>query len=154
MINRKNKKAFTLLELIFVIVIIGVMVGVGSSAFKPKYLIDDSNFILAKIKEAQYKGIGFEHLNFDGSVMGGYDDRGCITFSKANLSQENYKIKVELSGDLKDAKVCFDSQGRPREDSFNGSLISTKEELVLSFAGDSKKISIMPLTGYSYISDN
>jgi len=58
------KKAYTLIELIFVIIIIGIMSAVGASAFKPTYLRDDTNFIQAKIKQAQFLGIGYNHIAF------------------------------------------------------------------------------------------
>jgi len=151
------KKAFTLLELIFAIVIIAVMAGVGSSAFKPKYLIDDTNFIVSKIKEAQYRGIGYEHLNFSGVIN---NDIGCITFDKANLDENatnsneiNYKIHVDFvdlaSNDLKDNRICFDSKGRPHIASFNGTLLNEKWELKLKYSNETKTITMQPITGYT-----
>ena len=64
------KNAYTLVELIFVIVIIGVLAGVASTSFKSDYLRADMNYIAAKIKEAQYKGIGFEHKVFGTDYRG------------------------------------------------------------------------------------
>ena len=150
-----RKKAFTLLELIFVIVVIGIMVGVGSSAFKPTYLIDDTNFILLKIKEAQYEAIGFERRTFGGGLMAGHEDSGCVTFTKASLEENaitaneiNYKLRVELSGELNGKKICFDSKGAPRVGAFNGTALETQETLTLTYSGESKNIVIEPRTGY------
>jgi prepilin-type N-terminal cleavage/methylation domain-containing protein len=158
MIKKDNKKAFTLLELVFVIVVIGIMAGVGSSAFKPKYLIDDTNFIVAKIKEAQYKGIGFERLDFNGGAIGGYNNVGCITLTRSsleenatNIGEVNYKLHVTNQGGDKDwdfGIICFDSKGRPHESSFNGTLIETQRNLTLTYSGEDKTITIQPITGY------
>ena len=115
-----KKQAFTLLELIFVIVIMGIMAGIASSAFKTNYLLDDTNFISLKIKNAQFLGIGYEH-----SGLTNGDKTGCIEIKKSSLEENatneneiNYKIHSVLSGDLNDMKICFDSKGRPHENNF------------------------------------
>ena len=150
-----RKKAFTLLELIFVIVVIGIMVGVGSSAFKPTYLIDDTNFILLKIKEAQHKAIGFDRRTFGGGLIAGHEDSGCVTFAKASLEENatsaneiNYKLRVELSGTLNGQKICFDAKGAPREAAFNGAALETQETLTLTYSGESKNLVMEPRTVY------
>lgn len=149
-----RKKAFTLLELIFVIVVIGIMVGVGSSAFKPTYLIDDTNFILLKIKEAQHEAIGFDRRTFGGGLIAGHEDSGCITFTKnalnenATTANENYKLRVDLSSDLSGSTICFDAKGAPRVGTFNGTVLDARKTLTLTYSGESKNIVIEPRTGY------
>ncbi len=150
-----KKQAFTLLELIFVIVIMGIMAGVASSAFKTNYLLDDTNFISLKIKNAQFLGIGHEHLNFNGTSSGFDDKSGCIDIKKSSLEENatnkneiNYKIHSVLSGDLNDMKICFDSKGRPHEDDFNGSLLTASKTLTLNYSKKERNITIEPITGY------
>ncbi|MEA1982070.1 MAG: type II secretion system protein [Campylobacterota bacterium] len=154
------KNAFTLIELVFVILLIGIMVAVGSSAFKPKYLQDDTNFIVAKIKEAQFLGIGYEHLKFGGDSVGPDYKTGCIYFKDTNLSegasssnQITYKIHIELDedSDLYEQTICFDSKGRPHEDDFNGTILEEQKVLKLTYSNQSTEIVIEPITGYVII---
>ncbi len=138
-------KAFSLIELIFVIVIIGVMAGVGMSSFKPTYLIDDVNFIQGKIQEAQSYGIGYEHLNFDGTLIA--DSKGCIEITNSALNDENYKLHVN---DFDYGTICFDSKGRPHNNSYNGALL---EQKVLKFTYNAKDrdIIVEAVSGYAII---
>lgn len=152
------KNAFTLLELVFVIVIIGIMAKVGSSAFSPHYLQDDANFIVEKIREAQFLGIGNEHLHFGGSSSGVDYKGGCIALDATHLDENaskehetNYKIHVELSGELSGKTICFDAQGRPHEDDFNGTLIESQKVVTLKYSNKEKNISIEPKTGFAII---
>ena len=153
-----KKQAFTLIELIFVIVIMGIMAGIASSAFKTNYLLDDTNFIALKIKNAQFLGIGHEHLNFDGTSSGFDDKSGCIDIKKSELDEEatnkneiNYAIHSSLSGSLNDTKICFDSKGRPHEDDFNGTLLTSSKTLTLEYSNEDRNITIEPITGYVII---
>ena len=156
------KKAFTLIELIFVIVIIGIMAGVGFSAFKPTYLLDDTNFVAGKIKEAQFLGIGYEHLNFDGSQID--DKTGCITIEKnsleenaTNKNQVNYKLHVSIEADDNNQgtnnTICFDSKGRPHHTDFTlANLLTTQSKFQFTYSGKNRTITIEPITGYMIIS--
>ncbi|MEA2111476.1 MAG: type II secretion system protein [Campylobacterota bacterium] len=141
-------RAFTLIELIFVIVIIGIMVGVGASAFKPTYLTDDVNYIHSKIQEAQFHGIGYEHLNFDGTVIA--DAQGCIELTNSALKDDNYKLHVET---FDYGTICFDSKGRPHEDTYNGPLLA-RNVLNFVYSGENRSIIIEPISGYAIIKYN
>jgi prepilin-type N-terminal cleavage/methylation domain-containing protein len=146
------RKAFSLLELIFVIVLIGIIAGVGSSMFKTNYLLNDTNFIVAKIREAQYQGIGYEHNGFGIEASTPDYDRGCVYLNDVNLSASDYKLHVTLGGDLKDKTLCFDSKGRPHEGDFTKSTLLTEQKM-LNLINNSKivSISIEPVTGYAII---
>jgi len=153
------KKAFTLIELIFVMVIIGIMAGVGFSSFKPKYLLNDTTFILAKIKEAQFLGIGYEHLEFGGGGGGADYDSGCINIIKNSLEENatnknevSYKLHVTITkeqGDGANNIICFDSKGRPHHTDFAlDNLLSTQSIFSFHYPNETRTITIEPITGY------
>lgn len=153
------KQAFTLIELIFVVVIIGIMTAVGSSFFKPRTLENDVSFIVSKIKETQFQGIGYEHYSFKDDK---YDDGtsttvGCIdlnnTSEKATDAQTSVSYKVESNISGVDSVLCFDSKGRPHKGGFDiGSLYGEKKSFTISHNGKEKNITIEPFTGYVIIS--
>ena len=150
-------KAFSLLELIFVIVIIGIMAGLGSASLKTNYLLNDSHYIIGKIREAQYEGIGFEHQNFDGSFIS--SSRGCVTLAAAFLdgnaskAQAKYTLHVSINhSSLTTNTICFDAKGRPHDGDFAQNTLFTEQKvLILTYNTKSVSISIEPLTGYAII---
>ncbi|MEA1920566.1 MAG: hypothetical protein U9N52_12045 [Campylobacterota bacterium] len=146
------RKAFTLLELIFIIVIIGVIAGVGSSMFKTNYLLHDTNFIVLKIRQAQYQGIGYEHNSFGVEETNPDYDKGCIKLDE-NLSDANYKLHVRIDHSaLTTDTLCFDAKGRPHDGDFTkDSLLAERKVLKLEDATQNVSISIEPQTGYAII---
>ncbi len=149
-------KAFTLLELIFVIVIMGVMIGIGTSTFKPKHLINDVNFIQSKIKEVQFRGIGYEHNSFGSEASTPDYKNGCIKIKDVNLSERadsknslSYTLRID-SFDY--GTLCFDSKGRPHRDNFTKDTL-LGEGITLNFTYNTKlkDIIIEPITGYVII---
>jgi len=154
------RKAFSLIELIFVIVIIGIMAGVGFSSFKPKYLTDDVNFIQMKIKEAQSSGVGYEHNNFGSEETNPDFNNGCISMVKSDLEENatnkneiNYKLNVSITAENGvNTTICFDSKGRPHEGDFTlASLYTEEKTFSFNYSSKEKKIMIEPYTGYVII---
>lgn len=153
------KSAYTLVELIFVVVIIGVLGGVASTSFKSDYLSLDMNYIAAKIKEAQYKGIGYEHREFSGGEDG--STLGCITLTKSSLEGKAidgdvaYRLHADLSGYLNNKTLCFDAKGEAHDDgSFSSNAITEQKLLELTYNGVTKKITILPMSGFAIIECN
>ena len=149
------KNAFTLLEIVFVLVIIAIMAGVGSSAFKSNYIIHDTNFIVAKIKRAQYEAIGFNRRDFDGSIIVG-NAKGCVDFTnlEENASQSGGRFSLHVtvdSSDFQNDMLCFDAKGRPYEGDLVSEIVEQKV-LKLSTGKHDSNITIEPKTGYAIIS--
>ncbi len=55
-----KRNAFSLLELIFVIVLIGVISGIGFYMSRPDYSRQDAQYTLLKLKEARYRALGYD----------------------------------------------------------------------------------------------
>jgi len=152
------KKAFTLIELIFVVVIIGVLAGVASSSFKSDYLSADAEFIALKIKQAQYKGIGYEHKVFNTDTAPVDYSNGCINLEKTALEDSSVdgKVTYALHVDAFDAGIiCFDAKGRPHDTDFSPSTLRNDTKVItLSYNGKTKDISILSLSGFAIIECN
>ena len=154
-------KAFTLIELIFVIVIIGIMTGIGITSFKPRYLMDDINFIQNKIKEVQFLGIGYEHNNFGSEEVNPDFNNGCIKIDKNSLNEDanntnqiSYHLHVDITvADGGSDIICFDSKGRPHIDNFKKStMLKNKKIFQFRYQNKEKNITIEPITGYIILS--
>jgi len=152
------KYAYTLVELIFVIVIIGILTGVASSSFKSDYLSSDIDFITAKIRQAQYKGIGYEHKVFGTDTASVDYNNGCIRLEKTALedkavdSQATYKLHVDA---FDEGTICFDAKGRPHDDDFSLSTLRSDTKIItLSYNGETKNISLLSLSGFAVIECN
>ncbi len=154
-------RAFTLIELIFVIVIIGILAGIGITSFKPKYLLDDVNFIQSKIKEAQFLGIGYEHNNFGSEETTPDYNNGCIKIDKESLDEDSNNtnevsyhlhVAITVEGDGSDI-LCFDSKGRPHIDDFTKANLITKQKIFrFEYRGKERNITIEPITGFTILS--
>ena len=152
------KHAYTLVELIFVIVVIGILTGVASSSFKSDYLSADIDFISAKIRQAQYKGIGYEHKVFGTDTAPADYNNGCIRLEKTALedkavdSQAAYKLHVDS---FDEGTICFDAKGRPHDTDFSpGTLRSDTKIITLSYNGETKIINLLNLSGFAIIKCN
>ncbi|HIE34940.1 MAG TPA: type II secretion system protein [Campylobacterales bacterium] len=164
--------AFTLIELIFVMVIIGILAGTGAYYFRPNILQRDTDFILGKIKEAKFKGIGYNKYEFNGSYRS--NSIGCIELSKDALNSSNeedeaqkYKINsyVEINASYNGSEVktlCFDYLGRPHSDKNESggddnnetrldTLLHAPLEINITYNGDSRKILVLHMSGFATV---
>lgn len=108
---------FTLLELIFIIVIIGILSGVAFYSFKPNYLHDDTANVLMQLEVAHYQGIDYDKAI---NALGNYDSsNGCIDLTKMDRNTtllsntRDYKFHSSITITPENLNIlCFDKFGR------------------------------------------
>lgn len=159
------KKAFSLVELIFVIVIIGIISGVGFFSYKPNYHLKDAEFIILKLKTARYKAIADDSTKFT------TNDKRCVELTKESLNEsikkatldvkekDIYQMKSDIIA-LNNApiQICFDYIGRAHDGRSGGhfnlslnTLIKQKLEYEIKYASNSCKIALFEYSGYAII---
>ncbi len=149
------RRAFTLIELIFVVILVGILGAVGSSLYRPDRVLADTNYIAAKLMQSRYEAIGYDHRNFDGTFDS--SSIGCITISKSSLNDPpqraggytlSKKSLVTVSG-LTGNTICFDEKGYPHDGNFfDSSLLHRRVDINVSDSKNSYTITVMPFSGY------
>ncbi len=147
------KKAFTMIEIIFVIVILAILAGVSTTIFPDYSLRNDTNYILMKIKEKQKSAIGYNGQNFGDDLWSNDNNISCIDLDKNALILEERNSKEAkkhiLKSDLNTSvKLCFDNIGRPYYPMQEQLLLDTLD-IGITYKKKSKTISIMPVSGYA-----
>lgn len=158
-----KKTAFSLVELIFSIVLIGVLTGIGFYMNRSDPTRADAQYALIKLKEARYRAIGYE----SSTVLGA--NGGCMTLSKDALSNDvepAHKVKSEITitsvitydspaaHSLNGNEICFDGLGRPHEGNSVALNTLLNSDLNVTFNNTTYNttIRIFPQSGYSAIS--
>ena len=144
-------KAFTLIELIFVIIIMGVLSFIAVSYIPDNTLTDDTKALKNLIKLKETYALGYEANMSDDNDK----KRICITFDKnilnneENFSKIRYYFKSDISSNVK--TVCFDKFGRPFDNSIDikdKNLLHKNVIITLSYKNKDKNIKIYQITGY------
>jgi len=142
----KDHKGFTLIELIFVVIIISLLSALAIISMPDNRLIDDYNVIKQKIINTKSQAIGYKEE--------GSNEKFCITLTKDSLNNDEdkvkYKIKSDISTNLDSNILCFDYLGR----SFGGSvdfnlsnILHKVVEVNVSYKGNVKTIKVYPFGG-------
>lgn len=140
------RAAFSLLELIFVVVLIGTMAGFGVSALRQDYLLHDTHYIASKIMQTQYEAIGYDHRRLDGTWID--DTRGCVIFDKATLEEGGYGLHVSIDySDIGADRICFDHAGRPKGGAHGSPLLTERKLLKLRYNAKEAIVAIESTTG-------
>lgn len=146
------KNAFSLIELIFVVVLIGVISGIGFYMSRPDTPRQDAQYTLLKLKEARYRAIGYDALM----------PEHCVTLTPDSLSdneppKHTIKSTLTLSTALPGDTVCFDALGRPHKGNsidLTTLLPSSMDINVSDSSGKSTVIRLYNGTGYAIIPCN
>ncbi len=149
--------AFTMIELIFVIVIVGILAGAATMAMPDNKLYSDTNFIVQKIKQTQMNALYHDHFRFDDATWrsGDYNDT-CIEISKPYLatleknsnSPQKYQLSAQTSISVSASKLCFDNLARPYKNDYQlNNFLKTPIELNITYKQKIKRLFIMPYSG-------
>jgi len=144
------RKAFTMIELIFIIVIIGILASALVMNMPDNRLLMDRNFITQKIKQKQIYALSYD--NYDYKSQKFIDNTTCIYINKEAINQEekeNSKSKVYQISSLttispNDLNICFDNLGRAFK---LNNLLNMPIELNITYKEKTKTIYIMPFSG-------
>ena len=147
-------KAFSLIELIFVVVIMGVLTFTGLQFIPDEKLTTYTQMLKAKILEKKSNALGYRYT--------GDDNLTCITFDKDWLvfDENNSKVKydfnkthisISIEPDLNENRLCFDYLGRD----YNGSvdenltnLIHNEVNITLTYRNNEQNIiTVYPISG-------
>ena len=144
-------KSFTLIELIFVIIIMGILSFIAIPYIPDNTLSDDTKALENLIKLKETYALGYE------ANMNNENDKKkvCITFDKNYINNEEnnskirYYIKSNISSNIQ--TVCFDKFARPFEDSVDETdqnLLHKNVKILLKYKNKEKNIIIHKITGY------
>lgn len=134
------KKAFNLIELIFVILIIGLLVGIGVYSFKPNHQRNDTRMLAMQLQKARYQGINYYQKRFDSGI-------GCLKPAALSIKNYTFKSRIDPKGFQ---TICFDYLGRVYLD---GQRAKDQVQIELSYRSKTATIQIDPKTGYVIINN-
>ncbi len=139
-----------MLEIIFIILLMGILAKVGSSFIPNNKLLNDMNYVSMKIKEAQKNAIGYDFFAWGNAMFWDTNrsdfNRSCITCNKTFFESLDHNFTLNathVEGSI--TSFCFDAMGRPY---VQGKLLVVPVDINISYQTKSVTISIMPLSGY------
>jgi len=147
-----QRSAFSMVELIFIIVIMGILAEIGLNFMPDNRLLNDTNFLTLKIKEKQKQAIA-DDVNGFLKPWSIEDNRTCIKLDVDVLEKEDLNSKkphrfsstINVDGNN---TICFDNFGRPYQ---GEQLLLDKKKIKVTYKDASKIISVMPISGYVII---
>jgi len=144
-------RAFSLIELIFVMVIMGVMTFVGLRFIPNETLTSDTQMLKQKILEKKSNALGYSVSE---------SNLTCIVFDRDWLNEDDntssqkvhyvFKSDISVVSGLNSDKICFDTLGRVYDSSVDEqltNLVHTNIIIKLKYNKREKNITIYPITG-------
>lgn len=144
------RHAFSMIELIFIIIVLGVLGSMMKMNMPDNRLLHDTNFVVQKIKEKQLYALSYDNFDYKNSQF--FNDKTCILIKRdsinsneKNSSKSNpYKISPKTTITPDDLNICFDSLGRPYKLNIFAKM---PIEFNISYRNSDKTINIMPFSG-------
>jgi len=146
-------KAFTLIELIYVIVIIGILAGTGFYYFKPHYLQNDRDFLELQLNTVRYEGLNYDKRSPSADMNYSI---GCIAksvfFTSNSTIDKHYKKHATVTLTPDESILCFDTLGRlhtgtDANRTTQNSLSHSDVVITLDYNGEEKNITIDHFSG-------
>jgi len=146
-------EAYTLLELIFVIIIIGILAGTGFYYFKPHYLQNDKDFLQLQLNTIRYEGLSYDKREPLGNMNYSI---GCISKNDFLVSSStidtHYKKHATVTLTPNEDTLCFDALGRVHNgtdgnQTTTSSLLSSDIVITLEYNNEEKNITIDHFSG-------
>ncbi len=150
--SKLPRSGFTMVELIFVIVLMGIMAYIGGNFLPDNRLLNDTNFLTMSIKQTQKNALLYDVVGFlkPWSVE---DNSTCIDLNIAKLeakdikAQKPHKFSSIISVDG-NSTLCFDNFGRPYQ---GGHLLLKNLDINITKDTITKSLSLFPMSGYVII---
>ncbi len=142
------RSGFSMIELIFIMIVLGILGGMASMSIPDNKQINDINFITSKIKQKQLQALSYDNFDYPNKKLID-DNKTCMTISKdaLNLNERNIsKYQITSTIDV-EKTICFDSLGRVYI--YDGLNNFQKMPIVLNitYKDRTKKMVIMPYSG-------
>jgi len=141
----KNSKfphrGFSMVELIFVIILIGILAYVGSGFLPDNRLLEYTDRAIINLKKTQNRALGYDADGF-GSPWSD-SNITCINLDKKHLVDINSSL-VGVSSNIN--RVCFDTHGRPYSPSEHKLLGDFN--ITIHYDSDTEIISVYSYSGY------
>lgn len=150
------RRGLTLIEMVFVIIIIAIISATGTISYHPGILQNDTKFTVLAIEKKRREGTGFDHRVFGGGEISDIKYRGCIVLTKEGImnayseGENKYNFKSSVSGKYNGKRICFDHLGRPSEGNYTNP-VSSSVDINISYSNKSFIIEILPVSGYVII---
>ncbi len=151
----KTRNAFTLIELIFVVLMLGILAAVGFTRFRPGYLRNDAHFVLSRLEQTRYEAIGYDHRTFGGGTIA--EPIGCLNLDRTGIEGDRSRAgahalhretRIVVSG-LHGNTLCFDASGRPHDGDFGlSSLLHRTVDINVTNGKKSYVLRVYPVSGY------